>query len=158
MILGMPSGSRRMPAVASEVPPEPPAEMMPPMPRSRSIQRAKASAIAVTDCAAIAGKDRARAARMHRGDLHRRDVGARHLAGGGEIDGADRNVQRAQPVADEAEFGALGVESADDQRRAADALGERNREHLRGSSASRLAGVGRLSPRGRAQCPSGSAS
>ena len=49
MILGMPSGSRRMPAVASEVPPEPPAEMTPPIPRSRSIQRPKASAMAVTE-------------------------------------------------------------------------------------------------------------
>ena len=49
MIFGMPSGRRRIPAVASEVPPEPPAEMTPPMPRSRSIQRAKASAMAATD-------------------------------------------------------------------------------------------------------------
>ena len=49
MILGMPTGSLRMPAVASDVPPDPPAEMTPPMPRSRSIQRAKASAMAVTD-------------------------------------------------------------------------------------------------------------
>jgi len=49
MILGMPTGSLRMPAVASDVPPEPPAEITPPTPRSRSIQRAKASAIAVTD-------------------------------------------------------------------------------------------------------------
>ncbi len=48
MIFGMPTGRRRMPAVASDVPPEPPAEMMPPMPRSRSIQRANASAMAPT--------------------------------------------------------------------------------------------------------------
>ena len=50
----MPTGSTRMPAVASVVPPEPPAEMMPPMRGSRSIQRAKASAMAATDCAAVA--------------------------------------------------------------------------------------------------------
>ena len=49
MILGTPSGRRRIPAVARLVPPEPPAEMTPPIPRSRSIQRAKASAIAVTE-------------------------------------------------------------------------------------------------------------
>ena len=49
MILGMPTGSFRMPAVANVVPPDPPAEIMPPMPRSRSIQRPKASAMAATD-------------------------------------------------------------------------------------------------------------
>ena len=38
-----------MPAVASEVPPEPPAEITPPIPRSRSIQREKASAMAATE-------------------------------------------------------------------------------------------------------------
>ncbi len=49
MILGTPSDRRRMPAVASDVPPEPPADMTPPIPRSRSIQREKASAIALMD-------------------------------------------------------------------------------------------------------------
>ena len=130
MILGTPTGRRRMPAVASEVPPDPPAEMMPPTPRSRSIQRANASAMAPTACAAVAGKDRARSARMHRGDLHRRHVGARNLARGRKIDGADLDIQRAQPIADVTQFGALGIESADHQRRAADALGDRDRKNL----------------------------
>ena len=64
MIFGMPIGSRRMPAVASEVPPEPPAEMTPPMSRWRTIQRSNAVAIASTALPAIAGKD----ARSRRAD------------------------------------------------------------------------------------------
>ena len=42
-----------MPAVASEVPPEPPAEMMPPMSRWRPIQASKASAMAADGLAAV---------------------------------------------------------------------------------------------------------
>ena len=45
----MPTGKARIPAVASVVPPEPPAEMMPPIRGSRATQRANASAMAVTD-------------------------------------------------------------------------------------------------------------
>ena len=48
--------------------------------------------------------------------------------------------ERAQPVADESQFGALGVESADDQRGATDALGERNRENLARGCRPRLRG------------------
>ena len=142
-----------MPAVASDVPPEPPAEITPPIPRSRSIQRPNASAIAVTDCAAIAGKDRAGAVRMHRGDLNRRHVGARDLARGREIDGPHRDIQRAQAVANEAQLGALGVESADDQSGAPDALGERDGEH--GSRRARCLRLRQAPSRGRCARPSG---
>ena len=45
-----------MPAVASDVPPEPPAEMIPPTSRWRTIQRSKANAIACTDAPRSPGK------------------------------------------------------------------------------------------------------
>ena len=86
--------ARRMPAVASEVPPEPPAEMMPPMSRWRTIQRAKASAIASTDWPRSPVKTADGAARMHARHLLRRHIGARRLAGGREIDGARPDAER----------------------------------------------------------------
>ena len=49
MTFGMPTGSARMPAVANVVPPEPPAEMTPPIRGSRATQRANASAMAATE-------------------------------------------------------------------------------------------------------------
>ncbi len=49
MIFGTPTGSARIPAVAIDVPPDPPADNTPPIPRCVSIQRANASAIALTD-------------------------------------------------------------------------------------------------------------
>ena len=44
--LGQPIGSARMPCVAIEVPPEPPAEMMPPRSRRVAMKASNASAIA----------------------------------------------------------------------------------------------------------------
>jgi len=46
--LGKPIGRRRIAGVASAVPPEPAAEMIPPIPRWRAIQFSKASAMART--------------------------------------------------------------------------------------------------------------
>ena len=45
----MPTGRHRIPAVPSTVPPEPPAEMIPPISRWRLIQLSKATAMAATD-------------------------------------------------------------------------------------------------------------
>ncbi len=47
--LGTPTGRARIAGVASAVPPEPPAEMMPATPSCRRIQRSNASVIAATD-------------------------------------------------------------------------------------------------------------
>ena len=47
--LGRPMGRRRMAGVASAVPPEPPAEISPPMSRREPMKRSKASAMAATD-------------------------------------------------------------------------------------------------------------
>ena len=125
---GMPTGSTRMPAVASVVPPEPPAEMTPPMRGSRSIQRAKASAIAATEPP--------RSSDMT-ADAPRACMPATCMAGTSALDGfpeVDRstvrtgNAQRLQPIGDEAQFLALGVEGADDQHGSSDALGEGDRE------------------------------
>src|ERR1700722_17610947 len=67
---------------------------------------------------------------MHRSDLHRRHIGARNLGRGRKIDRPDLDIQGAQPIADVIKFGALGVECADHQRSATEALGRRNDEHL----------------------------
>ena len=48
MTLGTPMGRRRMAAVASEVPPDPPAEISPPTSRRFSMKWAKATAICDT--------------------------------------------------------------------------------------------------------------
>ena len=74
MTLGMPTGSARMPAVASVVPPEPPAAMMPPTRGSRAIQRANASAIAATERPRSSEKT-AEVPWMHARHLQGRDVG-----------------------------------------------------------------------------------
>ena len=65
---------------------------------------------------------------MHRCDLTRRDVGARRLARRREVDGADVDAAFLQPVANEAQFVALGVEGADDKRGPADPLDEGQRQ------------------------------
>ncbi len=49
----------------------------------------------------------------------------RRLAGRRQIDGAGRNAERLEPVADEFELAPLRIERAGDDRGAADALGER---------------------------------
>ena len=48
IIFGIPIGSLRIPAVASVVPPEPPAEIIPPISRRVDIKRSNAIAIADT--------------------------------------------------------------------------------------------------------------
>ena len=83
-------------------------------------------------CAAVAGEDRAAALRMGARHLRRRHVGGRGLAGSGDIDGAGRDAQRPQPVAQKIQLAALGVECADDERGAAEAFGERDGEHRLG--------------------------
>ena len=90
---------------------------------------------------------------MHRRHLRRGDVGARRLARGREIDRAHRHAVGAQPIADEAQFGAFGVESPDDERRAADALREGHGQQP--DAARRTARGGRAAARlaGRTQAP-----
>ena len=115
---GTPMGSRRMPAVASAVPPDPPAEMMPPRSRRVAMKRSKALRHLHHRGTAIAGEHGLRAAGVMARHLRRAHAGRGRLARGGQVDRDRAHTQTLEAVADEEQLAALGVEGARDIRRA----------------------------------------
>ena len=118
--------ARASPGVASAVPPEPPAEMMPPRSRRVMTKRSKAMAISRHRRAAIAGEHRPLAAGMMPRHLARRHRCRRRRARGREIDRDGAQAQLLQAIAQEAQLAALGVEGAGDVGGAAE--GGRHRQ------------------------------
>ena len=84
--------------------------------------------------AAFAGEDGVWAAAKIRRDMVRRHVGRRRSAGGGKIDQDHPHAGGGDLVADEAEFGAFGIErSCDNHRRRAAAV-DRSQLDRRGAA------------------------
>jgi hypothetical protein len=97
--LGRPTGSARMPWVASEVPPEPPAPMTPPTSRR---------------LAAVVAEDGGLALRVVARHFARVHAGRRGLAGGGQVHRDHPQAALLQALLEEEQFAALGVEGAGD--------------------------------------------
>ena len=107
-------GSARMACAAIAVPPDPPAAddarhaRLPLDPGFERLRHGRDRR------AAVAREDAGGAARMIEGNLDRRDVGARRLAAGGEIDQPRAHAAVLQDVAHQAQLVALGIERARD--------------------------------------------
>ncbi len=141
MTFGTPTGSARIAAVASDVPPEPPAEMTPARSRRVSTKRSRASAIALT----ADPRSPVNTARAPCGWCRATSPGPTS-AGDGRCVVATSTVIARMPepleaALDERELASLRVEGADDVSAAPDHRGDRNH---RGRGGTRLGrGFGR---------------
>ena len=145
--MGRPMGRRRMAGVASAVPPEPPAEISPPMSRREPMKRSKASAMAAT----AAPRSPLKTAVA--------PLGWNRATSAGPISAGEGfwlvlrstvtvpQAQLLQAIADEGELAALGVEGAGDIGGAADELGDGHRHRGRRPIRHGL-GLGRRHSRG----------
>ena len=126
--LGTPIGSARMPCVASEVPPEPPAEIRPP--RSRRVQHEalEGQRHRGDRAAAVAAEHGRLAVRVVARHLARVHAGRRRLARGREVDRDHAQAELFQALAQEEQLAALGVEGAGDVGGAPAAGGDREVE------------------------------
>ncbi len=131
-----------MPWVAIEVPPEPPAEMMPPRSRRVARKASKASAIAAVGAAPVVAEHRRLALRMMARHLARMHAGGRGLAGGRQVDRDHAQAQLLEALAQEGQLAALGVEGARDIGRAFAAGRDRELEHARRRGTPAAAGGG----------------
>ena len=114
MTFGMPMGRRRMPCVASAVPPEPPAEIDSAQiapPQEKVLERHGHLA---HRRAAVVGKYRPFAFWMISRHFARMDHRRRGLARGGEVDRDRAQPELVEAVAQVEELAALGVEGAGD--------------------------------------------